>query len=114
MQAVLTREFQVPVQWIEQDSRNTLENARLSRRLLQAAGVQRIYLVTHAWHMPRARLAFEHAGFAVIPAPTRYATFFESTILEFLPKASALLDSSRFFHEVIGIGWYHLRILSGR
>ena len=114
MQAILTREFQVPVQWIERDSRNTLENARLSRRLLQAAGVRRIYLVTHAWHVPRARLAFEHAGFAVIPAPTRYATFFEMTALDFLPNASALLDSSRFFHEVIGIGWYHLRILLGR
>lgn len=114
MKTVLTREFQVPVQWVEETSRNTLENARVSYHLLNAAGIRRVYLVTHAWHMPRARLAFEHAGFTVIPAPTGYATRFELTALDFLPRATALLDSSRVFHEVIGIGWYHLRILLGR
>ncbi len=50
----------------------------------------------------------------MIPAPTGYATRFELTALDFLPRATALLDSSRVFHEVIGIGWYHLRILLGR
>lgn len=114
MKQVLETEFRVPVQWTEKESRNTLENATLSRRVLGAAGVQNIYLVTHAWHMPRALLAFEHSGFKVIPAGTGYATHFELTALDFLPNASALLGSSLFFHEVIGIGWYHLRILLGR
>ncbi len=114
MKNVLDREFQAPVQWIEKDSRNTLENAKLSHRVLNAAGIRRIYLVTQAWHMPRARLAFEHAGFEVIPTPTGYSTQEKFTLLYFMPSASALLDSSRVFHEVIGIGWYHLRILLGR
>ena len=52
--------------------------------------MQQIYLVTHAWHMPRAQLAFEHAGFSVIPAPTGYTTRFELTVLDFLPDADAL------------------------
>lgn len=114
MKTVLTREFQVPVQWVEEGSGNTLASARLSRRLLSAAGVSRIYLVTHAWHMPRAKLAFEQAGFTVIPAPTGYATRFELAVRDFLPRALALRDSSLFFHEAIGIGWYHLRIAIGR
>jgi len=113
MKAVLDREFQVPVQWVEPNSRNTIENARLSFGMLIAAGAKRIYLVTDAWHMPRARMAFEHYGFSVIPAATGYAKHHESTLIEFLPSADALHDSSRFFHEVIGIGWYHLRILIG-
>ena len=111
MKAVLQQDFQVPVQWVEQRSNNTLENARLSYRLLKPAGIERIYLVTHAWHMPRARRAFESAGFAVIPAPTGYATRFELTLLDFLPKAEALNDSSRFFHEILGIAWYYVRML---
>jgi uncharacterized SAM-binding protein YcdF (DUF218 family) len=111
MKQVLQEDFQVPVQWVEQGSRNTLENASLSFRLLKPAGIERIYLVTHAWHMPRARLAFERAGFAVIPAPTGYATRFEITVLDFLPRAGALRDSSLFFHEVLGIAWYYSRIL---
>ncbi len=114
MKQVLEAELRVPVQWMEQGSNNTLENARLSYRLLNAAGVRRIYLVTHAWHMPRARLAFEHAGFAVIPAPTAYTTRYELIALDFLPSADALFRSDRFFRESIGIGWYYLRILLGR
>jgi len=111
MKQVLQQEFQVPVQWVEQRSNNTLENGRLVYRLLKPAGIERIYLVTHAWHMPRARLAFERAGFAVIPAPTGFATRFELTILDFLPNAEALSGSTRFCHEILGIAWYYVRLL---
>lgn len=114
MKKVLEHDFQVSVKWAEHASNNTLENARRSFRLLDAAGLRRIYLVTHAWHMPRARLAFEHAGFTVIPAPTAFATRYRLTILDFLPSADALFRSRHFFHETIGIGWYHLRISMGR
>jgi len=63
--------------------------------------------------MPRARFAFEHAGFTVIPAPTGYNRRFELTVLDFLPDAVALSDSSRFFREITGIVWYRLRGLTG-
>jgi uncharacterized SAM-binding protein YcdF (DUF218 family) len=113
MREVLQRDFQVPVEWAEETSRNTLENARASFLMLNAAGVRRVYLVTQAWHMPRAKLAFTSTGFTVIPAATGYATRFELTALDFLPSASALVDSARFFHEAIGMGWYYARILVG-
>jgi uncharacterized SAM-binding protein YcdF (DUF218 family) len=114
MRQVLQDEFRVPVQWIEERSSNTLENARGSFHELNGAGIKRIYLVTHAWHMPRARYAFESMGFTVIPAPTGYTTRLPATALDFIPNAQALLNSSWFFHEVIGIGWYHLRVAIGR
>jgi uncharacterized SAM-binding protein YcdF (DUF218 family) len=114
MKAALARDFQVPVQWTEAASNNTLENARASQRLLAGAGIRRVYLVTDAWHMPRARLAFERAGLDVIEAPTGFATRYELTVLDFLPDARALLRSREYFHEVIGLGWYHLRIVMGR
>lgn len=114
MQAALQRDFEVPVAWTEGRSRTTLENARFSHEILSAAGIRTVYLVTHAWHMPRARLVFEDAGFAVIPAATSYATRFRLTLLDFLPAAHALRDSSRFFHEVIGIGWYRLQFAIAR
>jgi uncharacterized SAM-binding protein YcdF (DUF218 family) len=114
MKAVLNRDFQVPVAWIEDQSRTTLENARLTHKILGPAGLRTIYVVTHAWHMPRAKLAFENAGFTVIPAATGYATRFRLKLLDFLPDARALLDSSRFFHEVIGIAWYQLQFAIAR
>jgi len=114
MSEVLQQDFRIAVRWTEQGSRNTFENALMSASLLKPAGIQRIYLVTHAWHMRRARLAFEHAGFKVIPAPTGYATRFKLSVLDFLPDAHALDNSALFFHEVAGIGWYYLRTLVGR
>jgi uncharacterized SAM-binding protein YcdF (DUF218 family) len=110
MAATLERDFGVPVVWIEGRSRTTLENARYSRALLSQAGIKTVYVVTHAWHMPRAVRAFESAGLAVIPAATDYATRLRLTLLDFVPDARALLDSSRWFHEVVGIAWYRIQL----
>jgi len=111
MQRTLQNEFSVPVRWVESGSVNTLENARLSHRMLAAENIRTVYLVTHAWHMPRARLAFESAGFEVIPAATGYTTRYRLTIPDFLPSARALHSSALFFHELIGIVWYRLRLI---
>ncbi len=112
MRRALEQEFAVPVRWSEGRSANTLENAHLTRELLHQEGIRRICLVTHAWHMPRARLAFEKAGFEVFAAPTSHATRHPLALPHFLPDASALLDSALFFREVIGTVWYRLRLLA--
>jgi uncharacterized SAM-binding protein YcdF (DUF218 family) len=109
MAATLKDDFGVAVKWTEDRSRTTLENARYSRALLSQAGINTVYVVTHAWHMPRAVLAFESSGFTVIPAATGYATRFRPTVLDFVPDAHALADSSRWFHEIIGIAWYRIQ-----
>lgn len=109
MQRVLEHEFKVPVQWAEAESDNTAENARYSFKLLQQAGITRIYLVTHAWHMPRAARAFQSAGFTVTPAPTAFTTRYQTDFLAFLPRATALRDSSIFMHEAIGLLWYRIK-----
>lgn len=109
MKQVLVQEFNVPVQWAEVASDNTLENARLSRQMLKQEGISRIYLVTHAWHMPRAVQSFQSAGFQVVPAPTAYTTRYRTDLLAFIPNADALHDSRIFMHELIGMLWYQLK-----
>ncbi len=109
MKSVLENEFHVPVKWMEGGSNNTSENARFSQRMLSAAGVRRIYLVTHAWHMPRAVMEFRSAGLEVIPAPTGFSTSGPLGPRDFLPSADALHESRLFMHEVVGILWYRLR-----
>jgi len=109
MKSVLEQEFKVPVRWTEDASDNTLENARYSYQLLQKAGIQRIYLVTHAYHMPRSVMVFQAAGFEVVPAPTRFTTRYQTDLLSFLPRATALRDSMYFTHELIGMLWYRLK-----
>jgi uncharacterized SAM-binding protein YcdF (DUF218 family) len=109
MRALLVDEFHVPVRWIEDRSHDTLTNALESYRILAPAGVTTIYLVTHAWHTRRARLAFEHAGFSVIAAPTQFYQVDDIGVHDFLPRASALLNSYYFFHEAFGYLWYALK-----
>ena len=109
MKQVLEQEFSVPVRWVEGESDNTMENARLSRQLLKQTDIERIYLVTHAWHMPRAVQAFQSAGLQVVPAPTAYTTRYQIDLLAFIPNAHALRDSRIFLHELIGMLWYQLK-----
>jgi uncharacterized SAM-binding protein YcdF (DUF218 family) len=56
---------------LESASRNTDENAELSRDLVDASAGQTI-LVTSAFHMPRSVGLFRKAGVDVLPWPTDY------------------------------------------
>lgn len=109
MRVALARDFQVPVRWVEGRSRDTIENARYSFEVLQAAGVTRIYLVTHAWHLRRAVPLFERAGFKVTPAPTAFTSVSTTALLGYFPSAGALAFSSRALHERIGYWWNQSR-----
>ena len=108
MKETLEQDFQVPVRWTEEESHNTMENALFSYSVLQPQGVTRVYLVTHASHMARAQLAFEKAGFHVIPAPTHFATRCQWTPLEFIPNSGAFAASADTVYEWIGWAWYAL------
>jgi uncharacterized SAM-binding protein YcdF (DUF218 family) len=109
MQITLQRDFGVSVRWVEDRSDNTKTNVMLSASLLREQGIRRIYLVTHAWHMPRAIIAFEQSGIDVVPAPTRFVSRSEMELQDFVPSAKALLMNFYAIHEWLGIAWYRLR-----
>jgi uncharacterized SAM-binding protein YcdF (DUF218 family) len=108
MRAALKRDFDVEPRWIEAQSRNTFENAQRSFAMLGAAGITRIYLVTHAWHMPRALWSFERAGFDVAPAPMGFTTINREDRgpLDYLPMARGLASSSLALNERLALAWY--------
>lgn len=70
MANVLEREFSVPVQWIEAESEDTVQNASFSARILKENNISTIAVITHSGHMSRAKMAFESLGLTVIAAPT--------------------------------------------
>jgi uncharacterized SAM-binding protein YcdF (DUF218 family) len=109
MAQTLQQDFAVPTRWIEASSRDTWENAELSSAILKSEGIDSVFLVTHAWHMRRARIAFARFGIAVTPVPTSpdKAPGIRTAFL--LPSASAWLISYYALHEWIGCAWYALR-----
>ncbi len=108
MKEVLELEFGAPVRWVEERSNNTYENAHFSYEILSAEGIERIYLVTHAFHMWRAKRAFERTGFKVTPAPTRFAAEFKFSVLDLFPRAGALSGTSSALREWLGRLWYEV------
>ena len=108
MRGVLQDEYRLPVRWVEGRSNNTRENARFSADILAKAGIKRIYLVTHAWHLARAVPEFQQAGLTVIPAGTGYKLYGDLELFDFVPSAPALLNSYLASHEWIGLLWYRL------
>lgn len=100
---VALQEHGVKLRWLEAQSRDTSENARLLAPLLLRDGVLRIALVTSASHMPRAAAAFETAGLQVLPAPTGFTLPVRRGLIEWFPSASGLLASQQVLHEWLAI-----------
>jgi uncharacterized SAM-binding protein YcdF (DUF218 family) len=105
----LRADFGVTVRWVENRSGTTWENASFSVPMLRAGGVRRAYLVTHAWHMRRAALAFARAGLDVVPAPVRRDPGPRWVAEELVPRATAWLRSYYALHEWAGYLQYRLR-----
>jgi uncharacterized SAM-binding protein YcdF (DUF218 family) len=91
------------IRWLDDRSRDTAENAQQMARLLQAQGIRRIALVTHAWHLPRAIGHFERAGFEVLPAPMGFLEPQGRALLEWLPSGEGLNESRRILREWLGL-----------
>ncbi len=111
MRDVLARDFGVEARWLEDESRNTVENAEFTARILLPQKVRRIILVTSAFHMRRSLLIFERAGFVVLPAPVNPISSPPVRRWEdYIPNAPALLRSYYAFNEMGGILYASLRM----
>ena len=108
MKHVLEIYFDVQVTWMEHESKNTLENAKLSKVILDENSISNFLLVTHAYHMPRAMWSFEQMGLNPTPAPTVFykRSTYTSGYQDYIPKALALEHSRIALREHLGKLWY--------
>ncbi len=93
--------------WLESDSNTTMESAKFTKKILDQNSIKDIFLVTNAWHMPRAKEVFSKQGINVVPAPVLSNTNLNKPMLENLtPNADEIVKSGWFFHEYFGQYWY--------
>jgi uncharacterized SAM-binding protein YcdF (DUF218 family) len=111
MRDVLQKEFNVAVDVVEKQSKTTYENAKFTAELLKQHNHHSIFLVSNAFHMPRAVEAFEAFGINVVAAPTVFFTSHTGNVQlnDFLPYAYAFKESYYALHEMFGRLWYRLR-----
>jgi len=109
MATSLRDDFGVATQWQEGASRTTWENATMSAEILKAAGIHRVVVVTQAWHMPRARWSFEHAGLEVVSAPVGFLGIDNARAFGgWMPEGKALWQSGQLLNEAVGLIGYRL------
>lgn len=88
---------------IESESRNTLENAKFSKGMLQKSKLGPPYLlVTSAFHMRRSLMIFKKAGIDVVPYPANYLVRHKAAAGDIIPAAEVLSSWNIYIKEVIG------------
>jgi len=97
---------------IEQESRNTFENAAFSKKLLEQKHLPPPYLlVTSAWHMRRAEYIFKKEGLDIVPCPSGPITgnqkFAWSDCI--MPEAYVLDGWTIYLKELVGLTVAHLK-----
>lgn len=94
---------------LESRSRNTVENARFTRELVQPKPEERWVLVTSAYHVPRAVGCFRAAGFPVEAWPVDYRTRGWDDAMRFFPTVSGgLRRTDVAVREWVGLVAYWL------
>ena len=101
-----------PAARIETDevSLTTYESARnLSRRFTRGAHPP-LYLVTSAYHMPRAYLAFHESGLKVCALPVDFEASHSLDPDQWIPTLQGLAMMSKAVHEFLGIPYYWVKL----
>jgi uncharacterized SAM-binding protein YcdF (DUF218 family) len=106
-------EWGIPVEVItaEEMRPNTYENARKIKDMKRIKPFGSALLITSAYHMPRAVAVFENAGVEIIPASSNIRILKRAplSLLDFVPSADALRQSTLALREWIAILVYRYR-----
>jgi uncharacterized SAM-binding protein YcdF (DUF218 family) len=106
--------------WLENESKNTYENAVYAKELLDEQGIDQILLITSAMHMPRAVALFEKQGFEVTPLPVDFSVTDSissssgegnvvSKLIDIMPSASNLALTTNAMKEYLGYFIYKIQ-----
>ncbi|WP_338663925.1 YdcF family protein [Pararoseomonas sp. SCSIO 73927] len=99
----LADDFGTPARWVEPRAGDTRDNAVFSAAMLRAEGIGAAFVVSHAWHLPRALEAFGRAGLETVPEAPDLAAAPRFDLPHWLPRVDRLVES-----------WFALREWAGR
>lgn len=106
--ARLAKEWGVPSSAIvvEDQARNTYENAVNAAKILKEKGITDFYLVTSAFHMKRSIACFKKQGLDPVPFAVDYTEIPTDWKQWLVTPGRKWFYLSIFLHEAIGTVWY--------
>jgi len=114
MKKVSEEEFHAHVDFVEEESDNTVENAKFSYEILKKNNIESIFLVSSSWHLKRAELMFQQYApdIKTIPIADFFYASKEFTFdrEDYFFSLATPYYQKRYYSEVIRLLW--LRIIS--
>ncbi len=92
---------------LEKHSYNTFSSAEEIKKIL---GKEKFYLVTSAYHMPRAMEVFQRLGADPIPAPANFKIIRDYNVFNIFPNSANLKKCDLAFREYFGLVYYKLKL----
>jgi uncharacterized SAM-binding protein YcdF (DUF218 family) len=93
--------------FMEGKSRDTFENAQYVKELSEKHNINKVILITSAFHMKRSMLLFDKFFKGTIPCPTGYNTSkTKYDLMSYLPNAGNLESIAIALKEYMGILFY--------
>ena len=95
---------------IEENSRDTYENALLVKEMLKNKGLEKIVLITSAFHMKRSVQLFKRHFSYILPYPTGYRTSrTDYNVISYMPNGENIAYVAYSIKEYIGILFYKIK-----
>ncbi|MFP4198877.1 MAG: YdcF family protein [Halanaerobium sp.] len=93
----------------EDRAQTTFENAAYLKKWLEENEIEKIYLVTSAYHTLRSAAVFRAQGIDFLAVHSGYIYDHQFGWLSYLPNRGALTANLSALHEWVGLFWYYLR-----
>ena len=96
--------------FLEENARNTHENAVNTKKMLQPYLSERMVLVTSAMHMPRAKACYTKEGFLIdeFPADIKKKDTYSGILDRIIPEERNLTKFAELIREIAGYVIYKI------
>lgn len=101
----MEREFYIS----ENQAQTTFENAAYLKSWIEENEVEKVYLVTSAYHMLRSAAVFKAQNIDFLTVHSGFIYDHQFSWLDYLPNRGALTANLSALHEWVGLFWYYLR-----
>jgi uncharacterized SAM-binding protein YcdF (DUF218 family) len=101
----MEREFYIS----EDQAQTTFENAAYLKKWIAEKEVEKVYLVTSAYHILRSAAVFEAQNIDFLAVHSGFIYDHQFSWLDYLPNRGALTANLSALHEWVGLFWYYLR-----